>query len=441
MSDAYAWVSPLEAADARWFGGDRRGAVRDWRALAEQGADRLDAPIAGAYALEIMLRVRLLPLSGSLAPLWLERPLTQAMRGCMEQEPDIRWCRLAEADYDLWMPSVAGADRTRVAGDLADLRGWAPAELRLARLSGQPSNNPWPGTWVLGWGVSVAPGAGLGVGLHFVHPDLGFAGHRLSLDAAGDSLGGFWGQAAFAERAGSRSLVARVAGGRVAGTVWDADDDAFGYRLSTVQAAAGLARTEGAWVVSGGGSFRWDAVVTAAEVNDTGGPSAGPWMSVRWSGLVDARVSGEVHAVDAGAWALGTVDVRDALPLGKGVIASRLAGALATDGAFYRLPSAGGASLVRGAPAGRWRGPALSSAQIELRQPLFGPVRGAVFADAAWVGDGRALDLAQVHGSVGVGVRLGLPPAELNTTRLDVGVYPMDGKLGWGTVLAWGEAF
>lgn len=126
----------IEEADAAWFAGHRAEAVKAWR----QELDSLAGNEHDLDAQEVMLRVRLLPLSGNLGPLWLEGTLTAAVARCEEAASD--WCRVAEADYDLWMPRIAGADPRRVAADLASLQGWAPADERIERAKVAEFANP-----------------------------------------------------------------------------------------------------------------------------------------------------------------------------------------------------------------------------------------------------------------------------------------------------------
>lgn len=445
----------IDAGDARWSAGDRAGAVQLWRGVSGPGSAQ------HSDATDIMLRVRLLPVSGNLGPLWLERPLDRAMQRCADlaygepaAQPDspAAWCRVAMADYDLWMPTIAGADPRRVEGDLVMLKGWAPADARIA--ASTAARAPFPGTWVLGWGVSVVPGAGAGVGLHFVHPDVGFQGHRLALDGSVDTLGGFSVSGSFAERPSRRSLVARAVGANVRGTAWGAGrgDSPAAYAWQTVQVAAGFASTFGRFSAAGGGEVRWDHASVGGDsgIDASGGAAVGPWANVRWSGPVELRLAGEVNGTQAGpAFALVTGSVRGAVA-GRGEhapragkVVARALGEVATDGPFYRLPSAGGSTLLRGAPAGRYRGPLLAGAQVEYRHVVYGPVYTAAFADAAWVsGWTPAPFLDDAHVSFGGGVRLVLPPGDLNTTRIDFGVVPgFDGTVSWGLVLGWGEAF
>jgi hypothetical protein len=117
--------------------------------------------------------------------------------------------------------------------------------------------------------------------------------------------------------------------------------------------------------------------------------------------------------------------------LGKGVFTGKLGGSgvFVGDAIFWRLPGAGGSQLLRGQASGRYRG-SLLSLQAEFRYPIIGPLWGAAFADSAWIEEG-------LHWSSGGGLRLVLPPAGLNTTRLDLGF----GEGSWGVVLGWGEAF
>ncbi len=451
-------VEQIERGDAAWVRGERALAVRNWRGLLGRTGSVADA-------VDVMLRVRLLPVSGNLGPLWLERPLDNAMGRCADLAygdpgagPDTpaAWCRVAMADYDLWMPTIAGADPTRVPADLATLAGWAPADQRIAAAAGRAAAsglNPFPGSWVLGWGLSVAPGSGAGVGLHFMHPDLGFRGDRLGLDGAVDTLGGFALGASFSQRSSHLALVARATGANLRGAVWGDDDAAAVYAWQTAQVAAGFSSTLGRLVLAGGGEGRWDHASVGLidrPPNTGGGFALGPWASLRWSGPLDVRVGGEVNGTQAGAgFALGSASVRGAI-VGRGEHAdragqavARVLGEVSTDGPFFRLPSAGGSTLLRGAPSGRFRGPLLAGAQVEYRHVIYGPVGGVAFVDGAWVSDRAPSPFRDdAHVSFGAGVRLVLPPADLNTTRIDVGVVPaFDGTVTWGVVVAWGEAF
>ncbi len=460
-------MAQLDDADAKWASGDRLTAVRIWRALLAgtetEGTDGLPAD-----ALTVMLRVRLLPISGNLGPLWLEGPLDAAVARCDRvlsgpAGPGADWCRIAQADYDLWMPGIAGAHPAQVQKDLTPLAGWAPADTRIAAAKahlhsakGAASPNPWPGTWVLGYGISIVPGSGVGFGLHFVDPDLGFEGHRLSLDGDVDSLGGFEVAGSFIQRASTRSLIGRALGGNLRGDVWGAgrgpDAAETSYNWQTAQAASGIASTHGPLVVEGGGEVRWDRAEVVAPMpalDRDGGLAGGPWAAVTWSGPARVSVAGDVDGM-AGAplFAMGSVDVRKNLPIAAtgGRVVGRLLEETSTDGPFYRLPSAGGSNLLRGAPAGRWRGPLLAAAQLEYRQHLFGALQGALFVDSAYVGGlpgaGWAPSLSDAHVSVGGGVRLVLPPSDLNVTRIDVGFVPNpDGTVSAGIVVGWGQAF
>ena len=173
----------LDEADRSWFAGDRSAAVHGWKRLLAEPATQAPDDLSGD-ALEAMVRMRLLQVAGNLGPLWLEAPLDRALFACSgtvdrgdRVGSPASWCRIADADYELWMPKIAGADPRRIPDEIGHLKGWAPADARLAKgaAASAPNapggtaelaapaarvQNPWPGTWVLGWGLSVAPGAG-----------------------------------------------------------------------------------------------------------------------------------------------------------------------------------------------------------------------------------------------------------------------------------------
>ena len=120
------------------------------------------------------------------------------------------------------------------------------------------------------------------------------------------------------------------------------------------------------------------------------------------------------------------------LPLAGFVIAGRGHAEIANASApFFRLPSAGGADILRGAPYGRYRGAKLAAIDIELRRMLTGPVEGVLFGAAAVVSNWG------MHPTAGFGIRLLLPPTRTDGVRLDVGFS----EEGWALSTGWSEAF
>jgi hypothetical protein len=121
-------------------------------------------------------------------------------------------------------------------------------------------------------------------------------------------------------------------------------------------------------------------------------------------------------------------DTRAYPSVAGGTLAARAAWFVVPTGEspFFRLPSAGGSTLLRGVPAGWYRARSMFATQVEFRRIVRDPLGLAVFADGAWTGEW--------HATAGVGMRLHL---DGHVTRLDVGWCPSS----WGIVAAWGEAF
>jgi len=101
---------------------------------------------------------------------------------------------------------------------------------------------------------------------------------------------------------------------------------------------------------------------------------------------------------------------------------------IATDHEWL-LPAIGGGQGMRSAPLGRWRDRQLAAAVLERRMALNHRWSAVVFAESAWA-DG-------LHAGGGAGLRVHLPPAGQNTTRLDFGA----GDGGFAVTVGWGEAF
>lgn len=437
-------LDALAVGDRAWYADDRRAAVRAWR----EALSLADASPAGRAA-EAMARLRLVHHEGNLAPVWHEPRITRALAACPAAEP---WCAVAAADWEWLMPAFVGADPAHIPARLGAL-DTGPAVARrvlagtapLAALPGLADRDglgdgmvatgrarpPVADTWLASLGLAAAPGAGVGAQLRFVHPDLGWRRHHLDLRVAVDSLGGASLRGTVALAAPARPWTALTLAHQ-RGWRW-LDDGPRGYTLDLAAVALGVEAPRD------GVGWRPGLGLTAGTADGESALTVGPRLGL-----------GGAHAGTAGAaettaeWGvLARIEAGDApfaavsAGVGGGVRAGRLgvrgrvgAEAAPVEGTpFWRLPSAGGATLVRGAPAGRWRGPTLVSAQLEGQADLVGPLRAALWVDGARV-DG-------LHGAVGGGLRLVLPPERLNTTRVDVGVS----DAGWGVIVALGEAF
>ncbi|MDP2305192.1 MAG: hypothetical protein Q8P18_04115 [Pseudomonadota bacterium] len=447
-------LAALSRGDEAWWGGDRGGAIAAWREALDASEGVPDPALAAAT--EAMARVRLLQLGGSVAPFVHEAKLNRALSDCPAREP---WCGIAAADWELFMPAFTGADPARVPELLVASPLVGPAAARIAvatgdrtaldalpaaaldgmgrgiRATGQRAP-PAPGTWVVGIGVGGAPGAGVGFTLRFAHPDLGWRRHRLELIGGADTRGGFsfGGTLLTATRPG---LAFGAGAARAVADRW-VDGAATPYELATARLSAAVAPQWDLLGVSVGavGRVEWfDSTLLPASNASAATPAspavlAGPTASLT---LGDAtarvRLAGELN-LGSYTYIVLSADARAAPDLAGGTLALRLAATrVPTDAPFYRLPSAGGADLLRGLPAGRFRGDTLLAGQIEYRHAIWGPLHGALFVDGAKV-DGW-------HVTAGGGVRIVLPPDRYNVTRLDIGVGPE----GWGVVAAWGEAF
>ncbi|MFZ5478300.1 MAG: hypothetical protein ACOZNI_16150 [Myxococcota bacterium] len=432
MTPALADVSE---GDLRWWRGDRGGAVAEYRA-ALAAADGSPEGLAA----ETMARIRLLQLSGNLAPFVHEPKLDRALAACPRTSA---WCRLAEADAELFLPAFTGADPGRVAALLRGDDG-GPARARRVAAGEDPTllrdrddldgmglgiretgrlRPASPGTWVLNLGVGGAPGAGVGGLVRFVHPDVGWRADRLDVLAGGDTRGGAFVSGAFA-RPGRWSATATAA--RAVGDAWLAGEP-YRYEVGTLRASA-------AWIPARRGvSAQVGASARADRYGEAWYAVAGPLASVTIGDRVAyTRLGADVGFGDYTHLAVSS-DTRAYPAVLGGTLATRalLTHVPTRETPFFRLPSAGGTDLLRGEPAGRYRDDTVFGGQAEYRRVVHDPVGVAVFADVAWVD--------AWHATLGGGVRLVLPPAETNTTRLDVGWSPETGA--WGVVAAWGEAF
>jgi len=118
------------------------------------------------------------------------------------------------------------------------------------------------------------------------------------------------------------------------------------------------------------------------------------------------------------------LDVRRFFPLGGGmVLALQAKGRFMTgDPPFYRLPSIGGISVMRGLFDGRFRDKTMAAVQAEYRFPIWKIVGGAAFAGIGEVAE-RPVDLniADLQYTCGLGLRVTLDPKERINLRIDLG--------------------
>jgi len=440
----------LHDGDRSWFADDRRAAVAAWRAAVETGE-----PAAAAMA-----HLRLLLFSGNWGMAVHGPRYDRAMAACPDGEP---WCELAAVDFHLLAPPEVGAEleqAVQLSGELVDeLEGPALARLVLAGqaqehlprlaeierdglgdglLASEGRPPPYQGTWLLGIGLLGGPGLGFGGGLHFVHPDLFLRGHDLGLEAGATTRGSAWLGAAGAS-AGRVFGHGDLSVSRWVQDLW-VDGEASEWRVEGLQAAAGPGLRLDHLRLTVAGRARWDRVSEEALLGvgpelgasidhraGWGGSRRGWYLGTRWRSSLDVlggdydhlRGTAELRGYTRGPW--------------ESVLAGRILGERAfVDGApWMLLPSAGGADLLRGAPAGRFRGDSLAALDLEWRRMVTGPLEGVAFACGAWIQD------AGLHPCGGLGLRLLMPPRELNVVRLDLAVS----DAGWAVTTGWGEVF
>ncbi len=450
-------LDALSAGDRARYADDRATAVARYREAIDSGE-----PAAAAMA-----HLRMLSLSGNLGALVHGPAADEAL--ARAEGP---WGQLARADYHLLAPAFVGAEPERgqeLAEALLDaLPGPAAARLYLAtgearwleQLRALPPEErdglaeamaatgrrlpPDPGTWFLGLGLSGAPGQGLGGGLIFQNPDLGRERRALSLGAAATSRGSLSGEVSLR---GPRPLHAELS---LSGYHLVADRYTDGEPRAYTQAGAAVRAGPGYRLSLGPG--RADIRLAAqARVDDLGaGPEAvyGPVAGASWSSLRGSRgerrgaaigLSGDYAALGDYRSALISLDGRGFVGALGGALGGRLTwrGAPEPDTPFYRLPSAGGATFLRGAWAGRYRAERITSADIEQRWALGAALEAVIFADAAWVSEQPRPEDAGLHYGSGLGLRLVMPPEALNIVRLDAAI----GDSGWAVSAGWGEVF
>lgn len=284
-----------------------------------------------------------------------------------------------------------------------------------------------PGTWTLGTGVVGAPGLGIGGTLRFVHPDLGWTDTHLQTMWTLTSTGA--GSAQVHLRTEGRWWwLAHLSGSHAWVPEWTQDTYLGSAEVWT--GAFGLAPgfALGRWAAWAGGLARIDWTPDQQHGH-------GPMGGMRWDGRTKgqgwlATVTGSGTWLDYRHTELG-VDLRGFKGLGNSTVGMwlRTQAALVPRAPAFRLPSAGGGTILRHPSHGRLRGDLLTTGVLEGRVPLSRMVGVVVFAEAA--------QLNQWHGGGGGGLRLHLPPQPHNTVRLDAAV----GDLGWGIVAGWGEQF
>lgn len=443
---ASAGLDALGAGDLARYDGDRVTAFARYHEAAESGE-----PVA-----EAMARLRLLGLSGNWGLAVHGPKIDEALL-----QVDGPWGLLAFADFNLFAPTQVGADRAKAESlareALSYLPGPASARLYLAtgdrqwldRIAGAQLRDglaeallahdgapaPDPGTWFLGVGFAGAPGAGVGGGLLYANPDLAHRGWAASAVLSGTTRGAY----AVGGSVRSPGPVFGVAGGSVGRAVVDVYAGDSATRVSTFGARleAGPGARRGP--VSGTLTFRarWDDF---GELQAGHGPALALAFDTR-TGWGETRRG--LYLGASGDWALPgladyehlglRLDARAYQPMLRGVGAARLTWSqeLYADAPLLRLPTAGGAELLRGARDSRYRAPAIATVDLEGRWMIVGPLEGVVFVDGAQVlGDG-------LHGGGGVGLRLLLPPQALNVVRLDLAASDS----GWSITAGWGEAF
>lgn len=443
---------PLDAGDRAWGAGARAAARRYW----------LQAAASDDPAVAAMAEVRLLQVSGSLG-LALHGPRAdRTLARCPAHEP---WCELADADYQLFLHALGlGGDPARAAmlARRAKARLPGPALARLVWTGTAPPSaldgvsrdglgdvlrdhsGRWPtgpGTWALGVGMTGAPGLGLGGTVRFIHPDLGWRAWRLALVVAATTRQAAWASADLTTpgrwwwRVGLR-------GGWLPVDLYAEDALAETVRAALLEAAITPGVREGAWSA-------WFGPVARADLDGRRWERGhGIRAGVGWVGhAARGWLQGEAALADYRFEEL-TLELRASRPALGGSAWFRLIGQAAharTNGSgdsapVWRLPAAGGGVVLRSAAVGRWRGPALAGAVAELRHPLGRALETATFVEGATVWADAAdwqPTRPGVHGDVGGGLRLLLPPHPEGTLRLDVAW----GDGGFGVTAGWGEAF
>ncbi len=464
---------------ARWAG-DRVAAREHYRQAAAIGDPEAVA----------MARLRLLGSSGNVGAIVHGPRIDEALA-----QVEGAWGWLAVADFHLLAPPPIGGDLGAAADAaehaLALLPGPAAARLWLATGDGSwlaalevaPDRDglgdalvahdgslpAGPGTWTLGIGVAAAPGAGFGGGLVFLHPDLAARGWRLDLHAAGTTRGTF--DLGIAARTAVWAGLYGHGGARLGRTDADLyDDEGLADPFVQWHASARLGpgwrwRDLSVWA---GAVVRWDRVpwwvVASSRCYDIydldadlavscdqspyaghGGFLGAAWdTSSGWGGTrrgyrLSVGLDGVLPVLADYDHLVWRAEARGYLGVLRGVLAGRIlwSQSLSAEPALFRLPSAGGAEVHRGAWAGRYRAEWILAVDVEQRWMVHGPFEAVVFLSPALVAATAPDTMPGVHPAGGVGVRFLFPPEELNVIRLDVAVSDS----GWGVYAGWGETF
>lgn len=418
MPSAVEWV---EQGDVAFEGGARAEGVRRWRRALEE-AEGVATPGPVENAVVAMVHLRLVHVEGNFGPFWHEPRWNRALAECPATEAP---CALAHADRALLVPRFAGGDPARVEPLLRPLAHDSAYGPLVARRVARAEHG-WPEvaearTWTAFVLLSYAPLSGLGFGFRVRHPDVGWTGQRLEGTAAVDAAGA-WAISLRGTTADTPAWTATLGAGEGPAWRWQGDE-AAAHALGTLSA-------------SGGGIARGTFVGAGARVEwvDGGAPAflAGPRAGISASsGGVSARASAEAQG---GAYAhLGaSTELRGEAPAGPTRIVSRLGIDVAplASTPWWRQPAAGGLDSLRGLPAGRARAPVLATAQAELRVPVWGPVRAALFVDTALA--------ERAYWTTGGGLRLAVPPGDDSDIRLDLAYTSLGVP---GLVVGFGEAF
>ncbi len=435
-----------EGDEARWDG-DRVAAREHYRVAAESSD-----PAARAMA-----HLRLIGMSGNYGLLvhgaGVDEALLSAEGGA--------WDWLALADYYLLLPPSLGGSMEQAqrfaAAALPYLPGPALARLYLATgdasyleqlaleedldglgralLAHEGAPAPNPGTWNLGLGVTGSRELGFGGGLVFVHPDLALRGWMLQASLFGTtqkvvSLGLFV--------RGPQQLYPQLSGSAHRTPLYRYEQGGFTATThELLQLGAGPGVRLGDLSLSLLARARTDRVESLGDDWMIGHGGSLTAVLDRSSGWGETRRGAQVFAgLDAslGYPHLGTTAQASAYqPMLRGVGAARLYASVEwREGTpFFRLPSAGGADIHRGAQTWRYRAPWIVAADLEQRWMLTRVIEGVIFVDGVWVAEDGP------HPGGGVGLRLILPPEHLNVIRLDVALSDS----GWGVWSGFGEVF
>jgi hypothetical protein len=438
----------LDQGDAAWAAGDRAGARAAW----------IRAASSGAPATEAAAHARLLLVSGT-GGLLRHGPRADAALGrCPARSA---WCQLAAADRELF-PALIGvpgtsAARAAAAANRALVAAPGPATARLVWAGAAPldaldlldgggleaalraGGGRWPagpGTWAAGLAPIGASGLGAGVGLALRHPDLGLRGARLDAQLSWTTRGqGGLGLSAASPPREGLGVIGAINVQRVVFDTYLGEQrvDTTHFWTGSLSTAPrwqrGLAT---AWL---GPQLRWDGQVPGHGA--TGGLALalpGPWRAAL------SAEGGPSWQAGVGAAAVGQAELRR--EPGAAGLAMRAAagGAPVAATPLWRLQPLGGGGLLRQGPTGRWRSRAHGALVIEGRAPLGAAGENSALSlcplvEGAWIRPDGAE--AALHGGLGLGLRLALPPRPTNTLRFDAAW----GDAGLGLSAGWGQAF